>query len=102
MSKTAVEIWKHQVDKLMKWTEKNKKTDLHWRVKTWDEDSIVRRRIDTSSVPAKTSADDIDHRAETDLGLEIVQRINDEEDAERKLFVVEGDVNREPCLFMDI
>ncbi|KAL3692989.1 hypothetical protein R1sor_006640 [Riccia sorocarpa] len=133
------------VDKLIKWTEKNKKTDLHWRVKTWDEESIVcgvleclecqstqgksqgsedkmaivnlflnfrtkhlnsekhkvnwcrRRRIDTSSMPAKTSADDTDHRAETDLGLEIVQRINDEEDAERKPFVVEGDVNREPC-----
>ncbi|KAL3677804.1 hypothetical protein R1sor_020760 [Riccia sorocarpa] len=55
MSKTTTEIWRDQVERLIKWTEKYKKTDHRWR------------------------------------------RINEEETREKQLFVVEGDVNREPC-----
>ncbi|KAL3691055.1 hypothetical protein R1sor_004706 [Riccia sorocarpa] len=41
MSKAAVEIWKDQIEKLIRWAEKHKKTDHQWRVKTWDEEDIV-------------------------------------------------------------
>ncbi|KAL3693932.1 hypothetical protein R1sor_007583 [Riccia sorocarpa] len=57
-----------------------------------------RKNIDAGSVPAKTTSEDIDHRAETKMGVEIVNRINEEEDGERKPFVMEGDVNREPVI----
>ncbi|KAL3698404.1 hypothetical protein R1sor_012480 [Riccia sorocarpa] len=146
MSKIAVQVWSDQVEKLIRWAEKYKKSDHKWRVRTWDEENTIhgileclechsaqgksqgsedkmaivnlflnfrtkhlnsekhkanwcrRRNLDVSSVVSKTTPADIDHRAETNLGLEIVQRINDEEESERmKLFVVEGDVNREPC-----
>ncbi|KAL3699590.1 hypothetical protein R1sor_017612 [Riccia sorocarpa] len=84
MSKHVVEIWRDQVEKLIKWAEKMKKTDH------------LRRNIDATSLPAKSTCEEIDHRAETNKALEIIEKINVEENAEKNPFVVDGDVNREP------
>ncbi|KAL3699052.1 hypothetical protein R1sor_017074 [Riccia sorocarpa] len=40
---------------------------------------------------------EVDHMAETNAGVLIVQKVNEDESGEKKPFVVEGDVEREPC-----
>ncbi|KAL3688764.1 hypothetical protein R1sor_015073 [Riccia sorocarpa] len=56
MSKAAIEIWRDQIEKLIRWTEKYKKTDHKWCVKTWDEEDIVHGTPDAwNANPCKAS-----------------------------------------------
>ncbi|KAL2614217.1 hypothetical protein R1flu_025909 [Riccia fluitans] len=45
----------------------------------------------------KTPEPQVNHRAETDAACAIVEKVNGEELSQKKPFVIEGDVKREPC-----
>ncbi|KAL2630167.1 hypothetical protein R1flu_014853 [Riccia fluitans] len=50
----------------------------------------------------KTPEPQVNHRVETDAACAIVEKVNKEELSQKKPFVVEGDVKREPCACYNI
>ncbi|KAL3685465.1 hypothetical protein R1sor_003487 [Riccia sorocarpa] len=56
-----------------------------------------RRNIPVLVCKEPVASAEVDHMAETNAGLLIVQKVNEDESGEKKPFVVEGDVEREPC-----
>ncbi|KAL3694045.1 hypothetical protein R1sor_007696 [Riccia sorocarpa] len=138
MNPTAVEIWRDQVEKLLKWADTFKKTDNLWRVKTWDQENVVhgilecmecqssqgkaqgsedkmaivnlflnfrtkhlnsekhkvnwcrRKNVDVTSLPAKSTTEKVDHRAETNKALEIVEKSMTRRTERRNLLLWKG------------
>ncbi|KAL2653430.1 hypothetical protein R1flu_021558 [Riccia fluitans] len=70
MSHAVETAWREQVERLIIWQQKENKVDHECRV---------------------------NHCAEIDAACAIVEKVNGEELSQKKPFVVEGDVKREPC-----
>ncbi|KAL3679329.1 hypothetical protein R1sor_022285 [Riccia sorocarpa] len=110
MSRSAITVWKDQIDKLVLWGAKNDKSDHLWRVRTWDEGNNIHgvlECVECNSTLGKPQRSE-DKMAIVNVFLNYRNkhlkaekhnklRLNDEEKSTREPFVIEGDVNREPC-----
>ncbi|KAL3689329.1 hypothetical protein R1sor_015638 [Riccia sorocarpa] len=99
MSAAAETAWKDQADKcedkvaIQNINYRNKHIGCEKHLVNWRK----RKNIPISDGVKPTTCAEIDHRAETDAAVMIVKKVNEEESGEKKPFLVEGDVEREPC-----
>ncbi|KAL2632487.1 hypothetical protein R1flu_003966 [Riccia fluitans] len=101
--------WREHVERLIIWQQKENKVDHEWRVKTWDGGECVVGMFECLEYQCCLGRSDrgkdkaivqnlfINYLNKHIGSCAIVEKVNGKELSQKKPFIVEGDVKREPC-----